>query len=391
MIAAFALAAAQVLAGSPSLAPASSSSELKNIIFHPVSATTAKLTLQSGGASQTVEIKSLQDTLALLADRQLSAVWPEIMAWAGPGLEKLRDSSISAAQAIYAKGRIKDAETGLGSIVRPELRGTFLLADALLNAGRVDEATRLIEAAHGPAPRKDRWGPLEWTATSIWLSKAQQVQGNVSAAIAILEASIVPMGADRTKINLEVNRAALLLEVDRAAEALTMIESVQANFAAPGMGGLFTSNPRVGGSDRQFAWIRSCALTKLGRATEAAEAAAPLNSSVEPKEKRLVIEPTIRLRARWARCTGNVGAAAQAYAEALRAEPVGGEALLELQPTLNHPTFDQVFLEKVRQDPNLSAVLANRWRPLPENLVPALNGWISSSASHPLTSASANR
>lgn len=391
MIVAFVLAIAQISVGTQPSVPIAASNEFTNIVFHPVSSTTAKLTVQSGASAQTIDIKGLDDTLALLADKRLSAVWPEIMEWAGPELVKLRDSSISAAQAIYAKGRTKDAETSLGSIVRPELRGTFLLADALLNAGRIDEATRLIESARGTAPRKDRWGPIEWTATSTWLSKAQQVQGNVSAAIAILEASILPMGADRTKLNLEVNRAALLLEVDRAAEALTAIEGVQASFAAPGIGGLFTSNPRVGGSDRQFAWIRSCALSKLGRATEAAAAAAPLNGSAEPKEKRFVIDPTIRLRAKWARCTGNVTAAAQAYTDALRTEPVGGDALLELQPALNQPTFDKVFLEKVRQDPALSAVLADRWRPLPENLVLALNGWRASSASHPLTSASTNR
>ncbi|RYE98815.1 MAG: hypothetical protein EOO77_36555, partial [Oxalobacteraceae bacterium] len=351
MIVAFVLAIAQISVGTQPSVPIAASNEFTNIVFHPVSSTTAKLTVQSGASAQTIDIKGLDDTLALLADKRLSAVWPEIMEWAGPELVKLRDSSISAAQAIYAKGRTKDAETSLGSIVRPELRGTFLLADALLNAGRIDEATRLIESVRGTAPRKDRWGPIEWTATSTWLSKAQQVQGNVSAAIAILEASILPMGADRTKLNLEVNRAALLLEVDRAAEALTAIEGVQASFAAPGIGGLFTSNPRVGGSDRQFAWIRSCALSKLGRATEAAAAAAPLNGSAEPKEKRFVIDPTIRLRAKWARCTGNVTAAAQAYTDALRTEPVGGDALLELQPALNQPTFDQVFLEKVRQDP----------------------------------------
>lgn len=387
----FALAAAEVSAGTPPLKPAAVANVVTDIVFHPVSATTATLIVRSGGSSQSIEIKSLDDTLALLADKRLISIWPQVTEWAGNGLDNLRDNSINAAQALFAKGRMKDADTSLGSAVGPKLRGTFLLADALLNAGRIDEATRLMESARGSTPHKGMRGPIEWAATSTWLAKAQHVRGNVKVSIGIIEASIPPMGNDRTKVNLEVNRAAMLLEVGRADEALVAIEAAQASFAAPGGDGPFTTNARVRGSDRQFAWIKSCALSKLGRTAEAATAAAPLKTGVEPQEKRFVIDPTIRLRTKWARCTEDVANAAQAYADALAGEPFGGDALLELQPALVQSSFDPAFMEKVRRHPVLAPLLASRMRPLLGNLALALNGWRPVSGSQLLTSTSAIR
>ncbi|MEG3170284.1 hypothetical protein U1737_19020 [Sphingomonas sp. LB3N6] len=391
MLVALALATAHASAGNPPSAPALTGNISTDIMFRPVSATTATLTIRSAGSPQAIEIKRLDDTLALLADKRLAAIWPQVTEWAGMGLEKLRDSAIGAAQVLFAKGRTKDADTSLGSVVGPKLRGTFLLADALLNAGRIDEATRLMENARGTAPKKGMRGPIEWAATSTWLAKAQHVQGHVDAAIGIIEASIPPMGNDRTKVNLEVNRAAMLLEVGRAAEALSAIEAAQDSFAAPGGDGPFTTNARVRGSDRQFAWIKSCALSKLGRTAEAAAAAMPLHAAVEPQENRFVIDPTITLRTTLARCTGNVADAAQAYADALAGEPFGGDALLELQPALVQPSFDPAFMAKVRQHPVLVPLLADRMQRLTGDLVLALNGWRPMPRSKSLTLASADR
>ena len=375
MIVAFVLTAIQLSASAPPSVLITATNESPNIVFQPASATTATLTVQSGGLTRTIEVNSLDDALAILADKHLSAIWPKVTEWGGPGLERLRDSYVNAAQAIFEKGRTTDANTSLGSAVSPKLRGTVLLADALLNAGRIDEATRLMENARGTAPQKGRWGASEWAATSAWLAQAQYTQGNVETALSIIEDSMPVLENDRAILNLEVNRAAILLDIGRASEALSALEAVQAGFAAPGGDGPFTSNARLKGSDRHFAWIRSCALSKLGRLEEAAAAAAILDTGIEPQDKRFVIDPTIRIRTRWTRCIGNVNAAVRAYTSALSNEPFGGYALLELQPTLTQPSFDQSFFEKVRQSPALYPALADRWRPLPINLVPALNGW----------------
>ncbi|MFN3775524.1 hypothetical protein [Sphingomonas parapaucimobilis] len=74
----------------------------------------------------------------------------------------------------------------------------------------------------------------------------------------------------------------VLLDLHRPAKALAAIDAVEARFQAPG--GLFAGDVRVKGSDRQFAWIRACALQQLGRTAEAKAAAAPLYPIAEPQD-----------------------------------------------------------------------------------------------------------
>ncbi|GAL99757.1 hypothetical protein [Sphingomonas parapaucimobilis] len=75
----------------------------------------------------------------------------------------------------------------------------------------------------------------------------------------------------------------MLLDLHRPAKALAAIDAVEARFQAPG--GLFAGDVRVKGSDRQFAWIRACALQQqLGRTAEAKAAAAPLYPIAEPQD-----------------------------------------------------------------------------------------------------------
>ncbi|WP_312488645.1 hypothetical protein [Sphingomonas sp.] len=371
MMIALALAMAPVWAGPPQTAE---TMVVVDTTFRAVSPTHATILVGPPAARQLVEVRTIDDALAALADRRLSHAWPQLLSWAGPGLEGLRDRLIADARTVFTKGRTAQADTGLASVVRPRLRPTFLLADALLAGGRFAEAVDLMRAARDAEPKDSPWWSIHWASMSQWLAKAEDAQGRFDAALGILDAAIPPLGKDRVKLNLEASRAAVLLERDRPAEALAAIDAVQAAFDAPG-GGILSGNARIKGSDRQFAWVRACALHKMGRITEAKAAAMPLDPAVEPQDKRFKIDPTVKLRKQLALCSQDVAATARVYAGMLTATPYAGEALTELQPDAKIPGVAPAFMKQVRRHPDLAPILAERLRPLPEAFVPALNGW----------------
>ncbi|MBB4610370.1 hypothetical protein [Sphingomonas yabuuchiae] len=342
--------------------------------FRPLSPTHATVTIRAAEGESVVDIDTIDDALAVLADRRLAAIWPQLLTWAGPSLTALREALVADARAVLAKGRTKQADSAIASVVRPRLRPTFQLADALLAAGQVAEATQLMEDARIAEPQQgNSFWSIHWAAMSQWLAKARDVRGDSQGTLDVLEAAIPPLGNDRVKLNLEASRASVLLDLHRPAEALAAIDAVEARFQAPG--GIFSGDVRIKGSDRQFAWIRACALQQLGRTAEAKAAAAPLYPITEPQDRRVRIDPTVKLRKQLGLCTRDVALTAQSYAEMLRDDPYGGEALVELQPAFRRRGYDARFMYEVRGHPLLASILAARLRAVPDDLVPALDGW----------------
>lgn len=350
--------------------------------FQPESPTVAETTI---GAS-TKRIETPDQALALLADRRFAAQWPAILAWAGDELARLRDAQVAAAEADVARGRTKRDGDGVSAIVRPKLRATMLLADALWDAGREDAAIALIERARDDratrstdrtrngVPEIGAMDAVEWTALVLWLSDAAYARGDTARAIAIIDGGLPPVANTRARLNLDVTRIRLLIEAGRAAETLAALDAAEALFRSPGGGGPFSHYSRAPASDRRYAGIRACALTQLGRADEAKAVAAPL-FAVAPDEKAEVVDVTIAMRQGLARCTGDVAMAARAYADALAPGRDPRDALLELQPGRRRAGFDPDFMAQVREHPTLAPVLAERMRVLPDALLPALNRW----------------
>ena len=141
--------------------------------FRAISPTHAMIRIGPPASQQTVDIQTVDEALAALADQRLAPMWPRISTWAGPGLEDLRDRRIAEARSIFAKGRTKDADTAIASVVRPRLRPTFLLADALFVGGRVTEAVDLMRAARAAEPKDNPWWLIHWASMSQWLAKVE--------------------------------------------------------------------------------------------------------------------------------------------------------------------------------------------------------------------------
>ncbi|OMJ34001.1 hypothetical protein BSZ14_00860 [Sphingomonas sp. Sph1(2015)] len=168
------------------------------VILRPLSPTHATLTIRASEGERVVDI-----ALAVLADRRLAAIWPQLLRWTGPSLVGRRNARVADARAVFAKGRTKQAESAITSIVRPRLRPNFQLADALLAAGQVAEATRLMEDARLAEPQLgNSFWSIHWAAMSQWLAKASNVRGDRQGVLDVLEAAIPPLGKDLAKLDL---------------------------------------------------------------------------------------------------------------------------------------------------------------------------------------------
>ena len=167
-------------------------------------------------------------------------------------------------------------------------------------------------------------------------------------------------------MNGAINHAAVLAESGRYSDALLKIDYAWAMFRKKaGQGGLT-------GSERQFAWIRACALSGLGRTDEATATYETLRESGRVFDADFIVQSkeSIEWRARW--CMRRDADLKQFLLSELRSERPT-LAVLALQPTYKGEREDPVLLAKMRADPDIRAATATRVRELPAEMVPAMN------------------
>lgn len=323
-----------------------------------------------------MSVSTVNDALVLLADRRAEPLWPALLAWAGPGLERLRDIRLASARVIATSGATYFAGNTAESTTRPKTRATMLFADQLAKAGQMDKAIEVIRAARGSAPGRGGWNEVEWMALSTRLTTLTRARDGIPAALAILDASERLLGSGNPyAVNFQINRAAYLAEAGRPVEALAALDRAEAAFQTSDDGVVGEGREKVPGSDRQFAWIRICALTQLGRGAEVQPLMDRIYPVAEPRDYDFIVPASESIRLRLFRCTNDAASMAREYARELRQGPLGGAALLLLQPEYHAPSFDPAFMERVAAEPEMKSTLAGRLRPLPPSLVPALNQW----------------
>lgn len=336
----------------------------------------AGIRLRGGGPTKIYPLSNPDEALMFLADRRVEGLWPAILDWAGAGLERLRDRNIAAAEAAASAGDYVSPESTTTSAVRPHTRAQIIAANRLADAGRFAEAIAKLEAERGARPDRSGWGRDEWSVLTIRLAAFQWRLNGLEAALKTLDAGKAALGkGDGYGLNIDVTRAAFLVEQGRFADALAAIVPAHAEFLkfSGSRGG--KNGDKVAGSDRQFAWIRACALHGLGRIEEADKVAASFLITNEPRDTHFIISPNAAIRYRYARCIRDVPAAAQNLVRGLESTLVGGEAFRVLQPGYLDPDVDDDFLAKLRADPDINRALAGRLRALPADLMPALNHW----------------
>ena len=311
------------------------------------------------------------DPLMALADRRLEMLWAPLTEWTGPTFDRMRERMIRRSRAaLNGGGPDLPAGNTSESTVRPEIRAVLQYARALDLTGRGAEAEAMLrERLVQMQPKRGvSWRGIEWQSVTAAIAWSRSQRNDQAGAIAEYEAVERTLGTSPYAVNATVNRAATLAYEGRYAEALTAIDGAWARYLKDNRG------DKVPGSERQFSWIRACALHGLGRTDEARGAMPVLQDDREIKDADFVIEPDNDLKLRIATCTRDGPEFARLIARDLRR--VGrSPALLLLQPAYIPRGNYRAIMATVRADPALKAAAASLMRTLPPEMTAALNGW----------------
>lgn len=334
----------------------------------------ALLLRDAQGNSNAKDIQTADEALALLADRRFAFLWPALLDWAGPDLGKLRAFSVADAAANYAVGLAVTAPNSTAeSSVRPKTMLLLKYAEALHHAGRIDEASDVLRRARDAMQRRDDWERAEWVMVSNRMASYAYSRGDVDGAIKILDDAQRDFADGSYGINFEVNRAVYLVLSGRYALALSAIDTARTHYDA--FARQEDEGGPVPGSDRQFAWIKACALQGLGRKAEARAALAPALASEEPQDDYFKLDTNTAILERAYKCMSDTAALVDVLVAQADTNPGGLDAALLLEPAAHPEEMTPALLAAVRADPRMKALAATRLRPLPAELVPALDDW----------------
>jgi hypothetical protein len=315
-------------------------------------------------------LDSPTEVLKLLADKRMEFLWQPLSDWAGPTLEKMRDEQIARLRAAAARGEADLPPSTTGeSTVRPKIRALLQLADFLIDVGQCDEAERMLQQqlATMKVRSDSSWNAIEWFSVAAWIASARLGRDDFAGAIAQYAFIEQSLGNSPFAQNATINRASLLARSGRYADALAAIEPLWVRWSRE------QPELKVGGSERQFAWIRACALEGLGRHAEAEAAFKPVAEATDTRDPHFVIDSDDSLRLKGRVCLKQTAAVGDLIATQLQ-DGLSPWALLLFQPAYR-PTQNVELWEKIRSDPRLAKLASERMRVLPPELTPALNGW----------------
>jgi len=310
------------------------------------------------------------DALKLLADKRMQFLWQPLSEWAGPTLEPMRDRGLVKLRAAAAARRVeRPSSSTVESTVRPRVRSVLQLARYLIQIGRSAEAETLLQQELAGIRFKGgtSWSGIEWFSVGGVIASARWERGDSDGTIKQYEFMERTMGASAFTPNAMISRASFLARAGRYGEALSLIDATWAAWNRDNRG------VKVAGSDRQFGWIRACALEGLGRHAEAVAAFEPVLRSNDTRDPHYYVEEDSVLKVRGAACMKDSNALATLLEDQLRND-LSPDALVTLQPSFR-PKRDLALWEKVRSDPALRKAASERMRELPPEMTAALNSW----------------
>lgn len=308
--------------------------------------------------------------LTLLADRRLEPFWPAILEWAGPGLMRAVEADLALAKRQYEGGFGLPARATAESSVGSQGRALLQYASVLAEAGRRSEGVALLRARIADG----KWTLAERTMLQLRLASILDNGGDSEVALKVLaegEADTPGTGYD---VNFTVNRAAMLAENGRFAEALKTIEAAQRLFDDLERGDIDDGGEKVPGSNRQFDWIRACALWGLDRKAEANVLIKRMRAAPEPRVDGLLPARSVQIRTRADLCMHDYDHFASEILLSIEQSWVAPGAWIWLQPGYR-PRRPHVaaMAERLRNDPRIRAAMGERMRILPPEFTPALN------------------
>lgn len=297
----------------------------------------------------------------------------QIMEWGGVGFEKMRIRTAEKAfpQSI-GSNNLLSMQSGNNSI-------TLSKNKDFRELGYIDRALALLNPvlARYPGTKKRLSGSAQWEWTSFTLAKAGTLmrQGRLDEVVLLYkDFESQPLIAQDLKANTSVNLAAYLAEAGRYEEALSALDLAE---TAHGAAVPSYDNVKISGSDREFMWIRACALHGMGKRDEAKLLTDKLYVMPDQAASYLAsMTPTSFIKLRLAFCIEDSDALASLVQQShIKNSPLPSYATVFLQQGYQFDYVDRsALLQRVRDDPRLRDVLAQVEQVAPEQM-PAINVW----------------
>lgn len=320
------------------------------------------------GEPRVIPLESSSAVLTFLADRRYEFLWGPLTAWTGADLARFRERQRRKAEAISLRTGSTAALSPAESVASGRLAEFIQLTAIYLDIGERELAQAVMEkylAATRPRGGNDQ-RTVNWVLAKARLATILQTREKIDEALSHFDDVQRVAGRSVNSVNGAINHAAMLAEVGRYGEALQKIDAAWAFFSRK------AGDEAIAGSERQFAWIRACALTGLGRTEEATATYATLRESGRVHDRDFIVAPkeSIEWRANW--CMRREGTLKNFLLDELRSERPT-YAVLALQSDYRGTTENPALLAKMRSDPDIRAAAVTRMRALPIAMVPALN------------------
>jgi tetratricopeptide (TPR) repeat protein len=333
-----------------------------------------RITDASGSVVQRTKLVTHRQVLPLLIDRRLSPLWPALLDWAGPSLERLRARMLADSEAAFARGK-----KAYGEEIAPFLTGKAGAigerAVLLFVTGSPDRAIAMLQDATAGWDRARSWDKDEQGLLLNMLGSLLSQRGRTEEADRVFASAPEQLGPGSHLLNTMATHGFLLAEAGLYQQALDVVDATAAQYKAKAktINGMLRTIP---GSERYFAATRGCALSGLGRLGEAEAALKPVLATGEPRSLLWKVEESnSEIRIRTFLCLKDADRLAQEIVKSVAAAPVAPAAVMFLQPRYSRPGVDTTVWASVRADPRMVAALTPIARPLPPELVPALNDW----------------
>lgn len=313
------------------------------------------------------EIVSLDEALTFVALRDAEALWPQAEAKWGYDMARLRADLRALATTTKEKTEIGRLMSGKTDVIRAR-------AFALARIGYHEEALGLldVELTRLSTGRLVRRKGLDFERVMTGIGTASvmaQYRGDAAGA-ASLKAFLDRVPSDnRFLVNTEINLAAHLVESGQYREALELLEPAYAEFRA--LQG-DTKSYKIGGSDREFAWILACAHHGL-QSGEASPYIRIVNSAEEvPQDQYLdTTKRSSMIKLRMAACMNDQ----DTYFDLMFSPAFGTMSGIWGAVQSPRKSSDFFLSEDWDLHPAVKEKYLARYRILPDSYADALNAW----------------
>jgi tetratricopeptide (TPR) repeat protein len=316
---------------------------------------------------------TVDDAIKILSNKRYAPQHDQLSEWVGVGFEKLR---VRLANKAYpdsvGSNNLLAMQSGKNSIILSK-------NNDLRTLGYFDRALAQLDPvlARYPGNKKKLSDDAQWEWTSFALAKASTLvfAGKLDDAVKVYEDfERQPLIAEMWKANTAINRAAYLAEAGRFKESLAALDFAQSVFDRSTPRG---SNGKLDGSNREFMWIRACALHGLGRRKEVSSLITSLYEMPDrPTSAWASMTSTMNIKLRLAFCMEDTDALVdlvQQNAATYSPFPVLATQILQEGYQVGNAER-KAFTQRVRNDPRLRDVMAQVVQLAPENF-PALKRW----------------